>query len=221
MVATVHAQIDARRVDRLGALSDAVFAIAMTLMVIEFRLPAAAEIVTDNQFVDALAGSAPRFATYLVSFLALGVFWNGQHNQGNYFARADRGLAWITMFFLAVVAVLPFTTSLLADYLGLRAAFALYCIHLVVLGFAGYAAWAYTERAGLTVSGSGGEVGREILRRIAMFQALILVGLVAGLTLGVHVGMAVVFVCLALAALAPRIDPLRPIARMAARLRRT
>jgi uncharacterized membrane protein len=50
MAATIHAHIDARRVDRLGALSEAVFAIAMTLMVIELRLPGATEIATDSQF---------------------------------------------------------------------------------------------------------------------------------------------------------------------------
>jgi uncharacterized membrane protein len=78
----------------------------------------------------------------------LGVLWNGQHNQGNYFARSDRWLAWITMIFLAVVALLPFTTSLLADYLHLPSGFALYCMHLMVLGVAGYAAWGLRRPCG-------------------------------------------------------------------------
>ena len=72
--------IAARGLDRLAALSDGLFAIAMTLIVLEIRVPDLARPASDGQLAEALVGLAPRFVTYLMSFLTLGIFWSAQQN---------------------------------------------------------------------------------------------------------------------------------------------
>ena len=70
-----YAQIAGRSVERLNALSDGLFAIAMTLIVLDIHVPPQGAVHTETQLLGALAARAPQFATYLMSFLTLGIFW--------------------------------------------------------------------------------------------------------------------------------------------------
>ncbi len=100
-----------RSLERIAALSDGLFAIAMTLIVLEIRIPHIPEIHTEFQLLSALGALGPRFITYLMSFLTLGIFWVGQQAQLESMRQADRDYSWIQLAFLAVVAVMPFSTS--------------------------------------------------------------------------------------------------------------
>lgn len=177
-------QIAARSLERIGALSDGVFAIAMTLIVLEIRVPALPEHPTDAALAQALIDIGPRFITYLLSFLTLGIFWNGQHTQLNYLTRANRDLSWLYLLFLAVIALLPFTTSLLSEYLDLRLALGLYWLTIFLGGLVLLLTWTYAERAGLVRDGTGPEVGQAIRRRIFIAQTLYLIGFLIALPLG-------------------------------------
>jgi uncharacterized membrane protein len=99
-----------RSLDRIGALSDGLFAIAMTIIVLEIRVPAV-EPHTDAAVLGAIGQLGPRFVTYFLSFLTLGIFWNAQHAQLNYVARADRTFAWLQLVYLSFVALMPFSRS--------------------------------------------------------------------------------------------------------------
>ena len=127
-------QVAGRRLDRIAALSDGVFAIAMTLIVFEIRVPDVGPIHSEQDLWNALLGLSPRLVTYLLSFLTLGIFWNGQQTQLNYFAKADRDLTWIQLGFLAAVALMPFSTSLLAEFISFRLALLAYWANIVLLG---------------------------------------------------------------------------------------
>ena len=97
-------QVAGRSLERIGALSDGVFAIAMTLIVLEIRVPeATATPHTDAALLAELAKLTPRFVTYLLSFLTLGIFWNAQHTQLSHIARANRDLAWLQLVYLSVM----------------------------------------------------------------------------------------------------------------------
>src|SRR5438477_9696033 len=72
--------------ERLAALSDGVFAIAMTLLVLDLRVPLSADIHTEYDLWRALAALSPRLITYLMSFMTLGIFWVAQQTQLNDFA---------------------------------------------------------------------------------------------------------------------------------------
>ena len=136
-------------VGRIAALSDGLFAIAATILVLDFHTPEPADIHSEAEFLRALAASAPRLLPWLLSLLTLGIFWLGQQTQLSQLARSNRDLTWLHFLFLAVVTVLPFSTRLLADFLTYRAAFLIYWANVLLLGACLYATWAYAEWANL------------------------------------------------------------------------
>src|SRR5580693_6059335 len=95
--------IAGQSVERLAALSDGLFAVAMTLLVLDLKVPAAEAIRSDKALLGALAELAPRLVIYLMSFLTLGIFWVGQQTQLNHLARGDRHLTWIHLMFLFAI----------------------------------------------------------------------------------------------------------------------
>ena len=201
----VYNQIANRSLERIGALSDGLFAIAMTLIVLEIHVPDPAGIATDADLIAQLGELAPRFLTYLLSFLTLGIFWNGQQTQLSYLARANRDLSWLSLLFLAIIALFPFTTSLLAEFFTFRVALGLYWLNIFLTGLAILAVWVYARRAGLLREDVGPEIDRAIRRRIVLAQALYAIGFVLGLVFGTL--PAVIFIVLVQLnfAIAPRI----------------
>lgn len=202
----VYNQIANRSLERIGALSDGLFAIAMTLIVLEIRVPDINLIHTDADLLGALGQLGPRFLTYLLSFLTLGIFWNGQQTQLTYLTRGNRDLAWLTLLFLAIVALFPFTTSLLAEFFTFRLALGLYWADILLCGLALLAIWTYAERAGLVREDAGPDVGRLIRRRILVAQALYGLGFAIGLLpTGTLPGMIFIIVVQLNFAIAPRV----------------
>ena len=167
-----YSDIAARGLERIGALSDGVFAIAMTLIVLEIRIPDPGPVHSEGELLAALLSLAPRIVTYGLSFLTLGIFWSGQQTQLNHFARGNRDLAWIHLAFLALVALMPFSTSLLAEFITFRLALVVYWANIFLLGVLIYASWTYARRAGLVKDDTPADVDRAIKRRILIAQAL-------------------------------------------------
>lgn len=114
---------------RLEALTDGVFAIVMTILVFDLRLT---DEVVDLETV--LAKIAPSLAAFLFSFVQLGVYWVGHRAQCAFITHEDHRLRWIVLAFLAAVALVPFTTQVLARYPWDPVAESLYVANLVVVG---------------------------------------------------------------------------------------
>jgi uncharacterized membrane protein len=129
--------------NRIEALADGVFAIAMTLLVLEIHVPRLPPPVAGAALARALLALAPNVAGYAVSFIILGTLWIGHHNHFHFIRRADRTLLWINVFYLACIAFLPFATALLASYRDQPLAFAVYGGTLLLAGAFLYAHWAY------------------------------------------------------------------------------
>lgn len=127
---------------------DGVFAIAMTLLVLDLRLPAA-HAEDNGALWHQLTGLAPQFAAYALSFTMLATFWLALHALLRLCGSSDRHLMWACCAFLFFVTTLPFTASVLADHTRLALAVGLYWLNLAMLG-AGLA-WVLTHvvRAGL------------------------------------------------------------------------
>src|SRR3984957_7343674 len=121
-------------VGRIAAPSVGLFAIAATILVLDFHTPEAADIHSEAELVRALMSSAPRLLPWLLSLLTLGIFWLGQQTQLNQLERSNRDLAWLHFVFLAVVTVLPFSSRLLGDFLTYRIAFIVYWFNILLLG---------------------------------------------------------------------------------------
>jgi uncharacterized membrane protein len=101
--------------DRIEAFSDGVFAIAITLLVIEIGVPHVEDEGTP--LFGALVEQWPSYLGYIISFLQIGVIWANHHNRFRFIARSDHGLLFLNILFLMCVAFIPFPTALLADYL--------------------------------------------------------------------------------------------------------
>ena len=163
-----------RRTGRLANLSDSIFGVAMTLLVLEIRLPS--YIQTERQLWDALLALAPRFLVYFMSFLTLGIFWNAQQAQLSRLARGDRNLTWIHIAFLATVAVTPFSTALEENFIQLRIALAIFWLNLLLLGLLLYASWRYASANGLLRKDVNHEVQYAIGHRIVLAETLYAIG---------------------------------------------
>jgi len=122
--------------ERLTALSDGVFAVAMTLLVLDMRVPVSSAGVaySERGLWEALLGLGPSFAAYLLSFTMLGTFWLAQHTLLGVLGRCDRTLTWINLGFLFVVSLLPFSAALLAHYVRLRLGVGVYWLNILLLG---------------------------------------------------------------------------------------
>jgi uncharacterized membrane protein len=193
-----------RSLDRIGALSDGLFAIAMTIIVLEIRVPEL-EVHSNATLVAAIGELGPRFLTYFLSFLTLGIFWNAQHAQLNYIVRADRHLAWLQLAYLSLVALLPFSTSLLAEFIDLSVAFLVYWLNLYAIGVALYVVWWYAGRAGLLRADAGEGVRAAFRRRIVVYQAAYAVGAIVALVVGTIPAIVFVLLTQLNSAIAPRL----------------
>jgi uncharacterized membrane protein len=100
---------------RVEAVSDGVMAIAITLLVLELKVPDPASIGHDGLLV-ALADRWPSYAAYVAAFLTIGIIWLNHHTLLAKIARFDARLHWLNLMLLFGVATLPFPTALLADY---------------------------------------------------------------------------------------------------------
>src|SRR5580704_18943170 len=173
---TSYNRIAGQSVERLAAVSDGIFAVAMTLLVLDLHDPARESIHSEQDLWRALCAMFPQFITYLMSFLTLAIFWNGQQAQLNLFARADRHLTWIHMAFLFAVSVMPFSTRLLAEFIGYRTALLCYWGNVFILGIVLFWSWRYASRAGLLKDNTPADTGKAVERRILGAQAFYAVG---------------------------------------------
>jgi uncharacterized membrane protein len=195
-------------VGRIAALSDGLFAIAATILVLDFHTPEPADIHSETELLHALAASAPRLLPWLLSLLTLGIFWLGQQTQLNQLERSNRDLAWLHFVFLAVVTVLPFSTRLLADFIEYRTAFLVYWLNIVLLGASLYATWVCAERANLVREEARGDVSRAVKRRVVVAQSLYAIGALAGL-INVTLGIIIIMLIQVNYAIGPRLPILR------------
>ncbi|HUC42258.1 MAG TPA: TMEM175 family protein [Candidatus Micrarchaeaceae archaeon] len=173
---THYNQIAGQSVERLAALSDGIFAVAMTLLVLDLRVPAVEAVRSEHDLWLALVALFPRLLMYLMSFLTLGIFWLGQQTELNFLARSDRNLSWIHIAFLFAVVLLPFSTMFLAEFVAYRLALLLYWFNILMLGFWLYFSWFYAERARLTSPSLEHAVAAAICRRILAGQSLYALG---------------------------------------------
>jgi len=154
---------------RLEAFSDGVFAIAITLLVLELRVPETG----DRSLASALSHEWPQFAAYLTSFLVIGIMWVNHHSMFRQITRADRPLLFLNLLLLLWTALLPFPTELIARYLRTggadsHVAAAVYSLNLTLAAIAFSLIWTHAVRGHLVVHDMS---NREQWRSIARFSA--------------------------------------------------
>lgn len=196
--------IAGRSLERLAALSDGIFAVAMTLLVLDIRAPAMDAVHSEYTLWQALITLLPRFLMYLMSFLTLGIFWMGQQTQFSNLSRADRHFSWIQIAFLAAVSIMPFSTSLLAGFINYRIALIAYWLNILVLGGVLFASSRYARATGLVKDEAPIETICAIERRILIAQGLYAFGAILCI-LNTYLSIAFIVLVQLNYALAPRI----------------
>jgi uncharacterized membrane protein len=129
--------------NRLEALADGVFAIAMTLLVLELSVPLITGTSANAELTQRLLEMWPKFLAYVVSFLVLGVIWINHHLMFHHIKRSDSRLVWINILMLMFVALVPFSTSLLGEYMQTQAAIVAYGANILLCLVMGFALWTY------------------------------------------------------------------------------
>jgi uncharacterized membrane protein len=200
---TLYNKIANQSLERLAALSDGVFAFALTLLVLDLRVPVAATIHSDRELWHALILLSPSIVMYLMSFLTLGIFWNGQQTQMNHLARCDRDLTWMYIAFLFAVTLTPFSTKLLAAFIDYRTALVVYWLNILWMGAVLYGSWRYASRAGLIKEDVTVQVRRAIRRRVVIAQTLYGFGALL-CVIGTRWSIAFIFLVQLYYAIAPR-----------------
>jgi uncharacterized membrane protein len=101
---------------RIEALSDGVFAIVMTLLVIELSVPIISKLRAEEELGLMLLDMWPKFFAFVISFLVLGILWFTHHSQFHYAKRSNGTIAWLNILFLMFVALIPFSTAMIGEY---------------------------------------------------------------------------------------------------------
>lgn len=140
---------ETRQLERLIFFSDAIFAIAITLLVIEIHVPHIAGPVTEQALVDGLLSQIPQYIGFLVSFFVIGRFWVGHHRVFGWLTRSDDTLVWRNLLFLLTIAFMPFPTAVLSQYATSRVGVAVYAGWLLFAGLLNMANLRYATRGPL------------------------------------------------------------------------
>lgn len=187
------------RTGRLEAFSDGVFAIAVTLLVLDIAVPAGA----GAHLLRSVAHLWPSYLGYLVSFSTIGAIWLGHSAITDYLDRADVVFMRLNLLLLLVVAFLPFPTRLFADFIGEdkpeRVAANIYGISLLVASTLLLVLWRYAVHAGLVRPDLADEEVQLLTQRLTPglggYLVLIVVGLFAPIVAAVgYLAIAVFFI---------------------------
>lgn len=168
--------------DRIKALTDGVFAIAMTLLVLSLELPAAHSLEGDFSVVKLLLGQLDLFYNYFLSFVLLAFFWINHHNQFHCYAKTDNAHLWLNLLLLMFVALMPFSTVLVSDYPQYGAADAAFAVNIILISLFYYLNYWYAEKKGYLVDGLPENAGSQIKKQVILvigicFLAIILTAL--------------------------------------------
>jgi uncharacterized membrane protein len=121
------------QLERLILFTDAVFAIAITLLVIEIRVPELHH-ATEADAVHALLRLIPKFIGFFISFFVIAVYWVAHHRIFRFVHRLDNGLIWTNLFFLLGIVLMPFTTAYQSEYSMLRTPWIVYSLNIMAVG---------------------------------------------------------------------------------------
>lgn len=149
--------------NRLEAFSDGVFAVAITLLILDVR-PTPGNTTT----LEALRNALPQMLSFLLSFVIVGVYWVAHHSMLHFVRAVDRRLLWLNLLLLLVIVFIPYPASLLGQHPGDPLAVMIYGVNLVLVNGFGTVLWLYaTSKEAFVVP----EFPRQFRRFTAMIHA--------------------------------------------------
>ena len=134
------------QLERIILFSDAVFAIAITLLILEIKLPESEGQVTQQMLMSKLTHLIPDFIGFFISFVVIGQFWTNHHRLFGYVSGYDGKLLWLNLFMMCMVALMPFTTHLNMQYGNLDVVWFIYSLNLPGIGFGLLLMWRHIAK---------------------------------------------------------------------------
>jgi uncharacterized membrane protein len=162
--------------NRIEALSDGVFAVAMTLLVFGFKAEGTGPFGLHLH----LPRLWPQLLSYILSFVIVGVYWVAHHTLFHFVVKANRRLLWLNNLFLMTIAFLPFPASLLGQYSSSQESIVLYGCTLIIANTTLTLTWVYASRAGLLDAGVPSGFSR--LGALVTFAPVFVYGLAVGIS---------------------------------------
>ncbi|HMC87217.1 MAG TPA: TMEM175 family protein [Chitinophagaceae bacterium] len=140
------------QLERMLFFSDAVFAIAITILIIEIKVPDLGDKVTDAALLTELYNLLPKFFGFFVSFVLIGMYWSVHHRMFGFVTDYTRRLIWINLFFLFFIVLMPFATGFYGEYAGhelydkqLKVPMTFYVLNVCAVGVFNYILWRYVS----------------------------------------------------------------------------
>ena len=134
------------QLERMILFSDAVFAIAITLLALEIKVPAIdRHTATDAQLAESLGELVPKFIGFLISFFLIGLYWSIHHRMFGYVIDYTNRLLWLNLLFLLAVVLMPFSTAFYSEFVLrlLQTPVIVYTFNIAFLGFSSFFLWRY------------------------------------------------------------------------------
>lgn len=134
------------QIERMILFSDAVFAIAITLMAIEIKVPVIEHDVTDKALLHSLAHLGLKFAGFFISFFIIGLYWTVHHRMFSYVENYNTRLLWLNLIFLLSIVLMPFSSGLYGEYshkIELMVPYGVYVFNICLTGYLNYRLWKY------------------------------------------------------------------------------
>ena len=153
---------------RIAALSDGIFAIAITLLVFGLEVPDLGQPDSADELAASLANMAPQFLAYAQTFFIVGTYWIGHHRAFRCMVREDDRLAWLNLVFLSTVSFMPFPATVVGRYPENRTAVVLFSSSLAAVSLTYAGVWAYARRANLLAAGTGPMAHIELSTALAV-----------------------------------------------------
>ena len=174
------------QIERMILFSDAVFAIAITLMAIEIKVPAIEHDVTDRALLLALGKLALKFAGFFISFFIIGLYWTVHHRLFSYVENYNNRLLWINLLFLLSIILMPFSSGFYGEYshkIELIVPTGVYVLNVCFTGYLNYRLWKYIGNPKNRIAGPALTPGILILsiKRSLVTPVIFLVSLLVAL----------------------------------------
>ena len=170
---------------RIEALADGIFAVAMTLLVLELHVPELGKHASESEVMSALGDLVPKILSYASGFVILGTLWIGHHFQFHYIKRSNRALLWINLSFLLVISSLPFFVALVGTYSNTHIASVLYGAASFLAMTILLVQWRYATRHLIDI-----DVPPSVVAGLRNRVVMGMIGYGAGAVLGVFIPLA-------------------------------
>jgi uncharacterized membrane protein len=136
---------EALALERIVFFSDAVMAIAITLLAIDLKVPEVAASTAAAELPMRLRALGPQFMSFAISFFVIGIYWMSHHRYFRFIKRYDGGLIALNMLFLLFIVLMPFVASLFGQYYDLPLGMSVYAAAVAATGLSMGALWWYAS----------------------------------------------------------------------------